>query len=116
MDSIIKTFNGRTNFYTIITEYTVNYSTFPELLASFIIIRNLFFKFIPILLNTWFGYFNGNYYYEVINSLFKENDELYFANKRNNLRTYETKPIKVNSNKSINDYKDNNPKKEKFIK
>lgn len=71
---VYKSSKGAEQLKTSSVVYEIYYKTIPELYAAFSGMRNLFLWLIPFIVDCLFGYFNGNFYHELIYSLFGDND------------------------------------------
>lgn len=72
--------------------YTINYQRFQDLLAGIISMKDLFFLIITLILKYGFGYLEGNYYSEIIYSLFSENEKFSSQNRKKCLKVYGKNP------------------------
>lgn len=77
--------------------FKVHYKTFPEVLASISAMIDLLFFVSQLLINIFFGYFDGNYYTEVINSFFGDNKKYSNMNRKKKIKIYEAIPQNLNN-------------------
>ncbi len=96
------------------TSYSIKYKSIPELWASFSSMKDLLFFLIPIGLN-FIGYFEGNFYSELIHSFFGENDKYSSINRKKIINVYDTKNPGTNELFNVSS-PINDEKNEKLIK